>query len=601
MDGTRNNNRTEKQAAQCSNCRRPSRRWSALALLSVVCLTAQAGVTTRVSVDNSGREGASYYSPDFASSGGNMSADGRYVVFESWASTLVPLDGNGSSDVFLHDRLIGATTRISVDNAGREGDNNSFRPTISADGRTIAFYSYGDLDNSGVGWVGLFVHDRQTHQTKRVKFFRGELGLDWDQGDLKLSADGRFVLLWSIEAFMVPDDRNVFWDVFVHDLQTGETTQVSVDSAGNPAQGNSGYPTISADGRYVAFHSDAPNLAPNRSYAHGLFLHDRQTRTTTLLTDKDWFSVPDGFYFSYGDTPALSADARYVAFRGSDAASPVDRLGPHVLVLDRLTGVISNASVDRSGAHGNDQSYGPTLSADGRYVAFYSNASNLVANDTNDNTDVFVTDRQTGETTRVSVDSLGRGGNGFSYQPSLSADGRFVSFYSDASNLVPGDTNDGYDVFVHDRRATLREGPNGAATCSDGLDNDNDGYVDATDTNCVLPPAPHMCHGRRVTLVGTPGNDIIPASYRSAVISALGGDDVIDGSSSNDVICGGAGNDTLRGNGGNDVLYGGKGDDHLLGGGGKDKLHGGQGRDICDGQGGADTNLGGCNTLLNTP
>lgn len=112
----------------------------------------------------------------------------------------------------------------------------------------------------------------------------------------------------------------------------------------------------------------------------------------------------------------------------------------------------------------------------------------MVSGDTNDADDVFVHDRQTGSMTRVSVDSAGGQGNGFSFVSSLSADGHYVAFASRASNLVPGDTNRQVDIFVHDRLATLLEGPYGAASCNDGLDNDSDGTIDATDADCALPP-----------------------------------------------------------------------------------------------------------------
>ena len=193
---------------------------------------------------------------------------------------------------------------------------------------------------------------------------------------------------------------------------------------------------------------------------------------------------------------------------------------------------------------------------------------------------------------------------------SISADGRYVAFISDASKLVPGDTNNNWDVFVHDRLATLLEGPHGTATCTDGLDNDNDGTVDALDTDCKLPPPPLMCQGRRATIIGTAGDDTYTGTPGNDVISTLGGDDVINGAGGNDVICGGIGNDVISGGAGRDALYGGSGDDRLLGGSGNDKLFGaagadkldgGIGTDTCDGQAGTDTHRGGCETLLNTP
>src|SRR5437867_1684115 len=176
-------------------------------------------------------------------------------------------------------------------------------------------------------------------------------------------------------------------------VQAGGTVRVAVDSAG--AQGNSGsfVPSLSATGRWVAFASGATNLVA-------------------------------------GDTNAAT----------------------DIFVHDRKTGQTVRVAVDSAGSQGNDSSFDPSISANGRWVAFDSLATNLVAGDTNAATDIFAHDRKTGETVRVSVDSAGIEGNGDSSDPSLSATGRWVAFQSFATNLVAGDTNEASDVFVHDRR-----------------------------------------------------------------------------------------------------------------------------------------------------
>jgi Tol biopolymer transport system component len=173
------------------------------------------------------------------------------------------------------------------------------------------------------------------------------------------------------------------------------------------------------------------------------------------------------FSGSYGAIPALSADGRVVAFE-SEASNlvPGDTNGRQdVFVRDRQTGTTARVSRGRGGVQGNDDSFGAMLSADGRFVAFASDASNLVPGDTNGERDVFVRDRRTGTTERVSLGPNGRQGNADSDNPSLSSDGQFVAFYSYASNLVPGDTNGERDVFVRDRRTGTTErvnlGPNG--------------------------------------------------------------------------------------------------------------------------------------------
>jgi Tol biopolymer transport system component len=197
------------------------------------------------------------------------------------------------------------------------------------------------------------------------------------------------VTFFSGASNLVSGDTNGQGDIFVHDRQTGETTRVSVASDGTQADGLSVFSTLSADGRYVAFESSSSNLVSgDTNGTNDVFVHDRQTGETTRV------------------------------------------------------------SVNATGVEGNDGSGGPVLSADGRYIAFASAASNLVNGDTNAVADIFVRDRQTGETTRVSVNATGVEGNDGSGGPVLSADGRYVAFLSYASNLVSGDTNRVRDVFV---------------------------------------------------------------------------------------------------------------------------------------------------------
>ena len=345
----------------------------------------QTGQTTRVSVASDGAQG------NGDSGQPVISADGRFVAFYSSASNLVPGDTNGVEDVFVHDRLTGQTARVSVASDGAQGNGPSWGPSISADGRFVAFESRasnlvpGDTNDT----TDVFVHDRLTGQTTRVS-----VASDGREGNsyswlARISADGRFVVFTSDASNLVPGDTNGTWDVFVHDRQTGQTTMVSVASDGTPGNGRSIGVSISGDGRFVAFESEASNLVA-------------------------------------GDTNGTW----------------------DVFVHDRLTGQTTRVSVASDGAQGADSSSGGELSAHGRFVVFFSFASNLVPGDTNERMDVFVHDRQTGETTIVSVASDGAQGNANSSGAAISADGRFVVFTSKASNLVPGDTNGTWDVFV---------------------------------------------------------------------------------------------------------------------------------------------------------
>jgi Tol biopolymer transport system component len=251
---------------------------------------------------------------------------------------------------------------------------------------------------------------------------------------------------------LVASDNNATTDVFVHDRQTGGTTRVSVSSAATEGNGRSSLyrSSISDDGRYVAFRSDATDLVDSDTNATtDVFVHDRQTGQTTRVSVSSDGAEATGGSFS----PSISDNGRFVVFLSaatdlvaSDTNDKVD-----VFVHDRQTGQTTRVSVSSNGAEANDTNDEPFISAGGRYVGFRSSATNLVAGDTNDKVDVFVHDRQTDQTTRVSMALDGAEANGNSDVPSISADGRYVVFESRATNLVADDTNNQYEIFVHDR------------------------------------------------------------------------------------------------------------------------------------------------------
>jgi Tol biopolymer transport system component len=272
-----------------------------------------------------------------------------------------------------------------------------------------------------------------------------------------LSADGRFVAFTSQMPDLVPDDTNGFLDVFVHDMRTGATTRVSVATGGRQAShffthldqtAGSFAPAISADGRYVAFDSNATDLVPDDTdQAEDVFVHDRLTGVTTRVSVATGGGQASGFKSGLPGSvdPAISANGRYVAFT-SDAANlfPADTKGTwDVFEHDRLTGVTRQVSVATDGAGSNVvQSVEPAISADGRYIAFVSDATNLVPHDTNRTLDVFLHDARTGRTERVSVLASGAEIEAGSDQPAIAADGCCVSFA--VRVLQTG----GIDVFV---------------------------------------------------------------------------------------------------------------------------------------------------------
>ena len=403
--------------------------------------TSPGGVTERVSVDSQGGEA------DDASFEASISGDGRYVAFASVATNLVEGDTNGLTDVFRRDVISGETLRISENSLAAGGDAQSFSPDISDDGQAVVFVSRAiNLLASGPASVAL--HSK--------------------------------VFLWLLEG----DEVNL--------------RDVIVGSEGDPANGDSSCPETaeSDDGRYFAFYSLADNLAENAG--PGIYV-------TNWDTGETWFldAVPDscGLAFSAdggrlawaedgkvfewdletndvtavpgppggaggrsphagpagvvpdGDSsdPSISGDGRYVAFRSfATNLVPGDTNGrSDIFVYDLATTETTRVSLNSEGVQGNGTSRDPSISGGGRFVSFSSSSSNLVPGDTNGFHDIFVHDRQTGETVRVSVNPDGVGGDAHTFESAISANGRVVAFQSPAANLVPGDTNGKTDVFIH--------------------------------------------------------------------------------------------------------------------------------------------------------
>jgi Tol biopolymer transport system component len=344
------------------------------------------------------------------------------------------------------------TTLVSRSSTGEQGDHVSTDPAISASGRFVAFGSFsanlapGDTDHD----EDVFVRDLATGTTRMVSVPRPgapALHRRFQAGFPDISADGRYVVFTSDIPNLVQADTNHKGDVFVRDLMTNTTTRVSVSTAGHQGNGISDRPSISANGRYVAFDSGASNLVPGDSNDQSdVFVRDLVDHSTARvsLSSDDEQADDDSLY------SAISANGQFVSFASSanltDAASG---LSFKVYVRDVAGGTTTLASVSSSEQQTNDNAVLSSISANGRYVAFDSDASNLVPNDDNW-VDIFVRDLVAGTTTRVSVSSAAAHGKGNSFNPSIAAFGRYVAYESNASNLVPGDTNHSSDVFVHD-------------------------------------------------------------------------------------------------------------------------------------------------------
>jgi Tol biopolymer transport system component len=404
---------------------------------------AATATTRRVSVSSAGVEG----------NGGTydaaVSADGRFVTFRSMASNIVAGDTNGASDVFVRDRTNHTTERVSVSSAGVEGNAASYSASISADGRFVAFDSVASnlIATDTNSTYDTFVHDRETHTTRRVSVSSAGGEGDGSSGEPSISANGRFVAFSSSATNLVGNDTNLATDIFVHDRRTHTTRRVSVSSGGAEGNSGSGGTSISADGRSVAFESNASNLVgSDTNGVSDVFVRDRTNQTTKRVSVSSAGTEANAM----GRMASISADGRFVAFEsqasnlvGNDTNGDID-----IFIRDRTNHTTKRVSVNSAGTEANDDSQEASIAADGRFVVFRSDASNLVGNDTNAQPDIFVRDRMSHRTRRVSVGSAGTEANGLSGNPSVSADGRFVAFYSIASNLVGNDTNGMYDIFI---------------------------------------------------------------------------------------------------------------------------------------------------------
>ncbi|MGH7264859.1 MAG: TolB family protein [Candidatus Rokuibacteriota bacterium] len=446
---------------------------------------AAAQALTRVSVASDGRQA------NGASGSGALSADGRLVLFSSSASNLVP-GGASASGLYVHDRATGATVPVTA--AVAEGFLRA--DAVSADLRTIAFTNVVAAGPAPKGGpppmvARIYVHDRATGATSRVDVASDGTPQDGSsslQGGVAMSADGRIVAFDSTARNLSPGGTGLS-QVYVHDRLTGITTAVSVAGDGSPGDGPGVGPALSPDGTVVAFASTAANLVPGGTPGWHIYVHERATGRLTRVSD----AVPGSPVRA--SEPVLSEDGRVVAFAADTTdPAPGGNNVRHIYVHDAVTGITTRVSdpIGHSREH--------AVSADGRVVVFTSIVRDRLGDGTlvSNLSDVFVHDRLTGVTARVSqggdwlaglprpsahgnviafqstgplggpdghahiavhdraagttslvsVGPDGAPGNTASYHPRVAGDGSAVAFASDATNLVPGDTNGASDVFV---------------------------------------------------------------------------------------------------------------------------------------------------------
>lgn len=451
-----------------------------------------------------------------------ISPDGRYVLFQSVSSDLVTWDTPYSFDVFVRDTVAHTTTKVNVNNAwvwSSGGGNTAYWYAMTPDGRYVVFYTDAtNLVPWDTNWqVDVFVRDLVANTTTRVSVWDSDNQGNNQSTPSGISSNGRYVLFDSYASNLFPWDTNGTQDVFVRDIVAGTTTKISADSNGNFGNGISssradGSSAITPNARYVMFQSDASNLVDwDTNNRWDIFVKDMLTNITTKVTETiptctiqdpcgaigaenwwpipvwwwnetplDWWPTPVWWVWDE-DTPiwwpapvwwpaqiwpiieftppvtstpvAITPDGRYVLFSSdatdyvaNDTNSQIDGF-----VRDRVTNTTTRVTVSSNGTQHDWYVSVTTITPDGRYVLFTSTASNLVVWDTNNRTDVFVRDILNSTTTRVNVNTdWVQTADGRSAPIDLSSDGRYVLFGSDASNIVSPDTNDRWDVFVRD-------------------------------------------------------------------------------------------------------------------------------------------------------
>ena len=441
------------------------------------------GFTSRVNLSSDSVEADDYsISP-------SLSADGRYVAFTSAATNLVEGADSGREQVYVRDRKNGETVLISHNAEGEAGANHSWNPSISGDGRYIAFQSYARNlvpEFTTASRRHIFVYDRDANETGVFDQVQEEGGVAVElvsvapggtQGDdfsqkPVISADGRYVTFESYAANLTSEDTGGRKQVYRRDLQEGQTEMVSVSSAGVPAEYScANRASMSPDGRYVAFRSRANNLTEeDTDWNSSIYLRDMVEGDTTLVS----ISSAGEPGYGYSEYPSISADGRYVAFQSTAenlADLELERRTDYIYVHDRNTAeTVIIAPEDMTGEISSYDRSLPSISADGRYVAFLSGDPLLAAGKDSSRNDLFLYDRDANETgaydepggtqvTLESVCSTGQAGNDrvvdwecwYRSTPAFCEEARFIAFASNATNLAPGINNNTTNVFIRDR------------------------------------------------------------------------------------------------------------------------------------------------------
>jgi uncharacterized repeat protein (TIGR01451 family) len=590
-----------------------------------------------------------------------LSGDATRVAFESYATTLDVGDRDASRDVYVKNLVTGDIVLASTSDSGVKGNGESFAPAISSDGTKVVFHSTAtNLDPADTG-TGLDIYVKNLTNGDLSLVSRSDSGTKGNGESFApaLSADGAIVAFVSSATNLDPADSDSTFDVFTKNVSSGNLTLASRSDGGAKGNRASNSPTLSSDGGVVAFDSAATNLDPADSDT----LQDVYVKT--LATgDIRLASVPASGAKSNGNSfaPALSEAGNIVSFQTS--ATNLDALDfdafQDIYVKDLGTGELTLASTTDTGVKGNAGSVLPSLSSNGRLVAFHSSATNLDPGDIDTSADIYVKDLPTDDVTLASTSGGGAKGDRSSRAPSVSSDGTVVAFDSASTNLDPQDGDTLQDIYVKELGAptldadlaiSMTDAPDPVQVGTDltyTLTVSNDGPDDAVAVRVANVLASGMIVASLSTTQGTcaesggtvscdvgtmgsqavtitiavsptrsgtlgdtatvtsdttdpdPSNNLATATTKvtgkTCTIVGTQNKDIIDGTEGADVICGLGRNDTLRGDLGDDTVYGGEGKDNLNGQDGADAAFGGNGDDSIagvDGVSGNDTLNGG--------
>jgi Tol biopolymer transport system component len=420
---------------------------SLLLALAALAAPARAGVTTLGSLAPAGVQG------DGHSDNGTISVTGRFVVFQSSCGNFDPADPVvGSTNIYLRDVKKDTTRLASLSSAGLLSDGYDAFPTVSRNGRYVVWESNATnlVEGDTNAKFDIFVRDMQKGLTTRVSVATDGTEGDADSLNPSVSDNGRWIAFDSAATNLVAGDTNARQDCFLHDRKTGVTTRTSLDENGNQVSKNSVSPEISGNGRYMLIPSEAGLVAGDLGVAFDIYVRDLKTGALSWVSPNTVGAEGSGGCGS----ASISSNGRWVAFESSaDDLVEGDANGvADIFVRDRKAATTTRVSLGPAGAEADMHCVRPHIAGNGKAVAFESIATTLVTGDANGKWDAFVADLKLGTTTLASVSTGGAQADEDSSKTSITRNGRLVSFFSTSALLVAGDANAATDVFIRDRK-----------------------------------------------------------------------------------------------------------------------------------------------------